>query len=95
MGEINGTETVTLSQNTLPSHVHPLNARTSPADRANPNGATLAVSKQPAYVAPTSTIAMNPQSTSATGGGQPHNNMQPFLAINFCIAMNGIFPSRS
>ena len=47
------------------------------------------------YAATGDGTQMNPQMLSIAGGNQPHNNMQPYLCINYCIALNGIFPSRS
>jgi microcystin-dependent protein len=95
VGEQNGTETVTLLPTQLPVHNHLLQTRNSRADRSNANGAMLAQASDAIYATGTSTTQLAPQSISPTGGSQPHNNMQPFLALNFIIALQGIFPSRN
>ena len=99
-GQPVGAESVTLSQNQLPQHTHALRAD---ADLANAN---LPANALPAarprggvamYGAPggTTAVPMNPASLSGSGGNQPHDNMQPYLAMNFAIALVGIFPSRN
>jgi microcystin-dependent protein len=96
IGERGGSETVTLLQTEMPAHTHMVEARSSPADRANATNASPAVSKELAYVtSAAASTPMSPLGTTTVGGSQPHNNMQPFLAINFCIALFGVFPSRS
>ena len=102
MGQAGGTENVTLQQNNLPSHGHVMNAvNTDGTSRvpANQFFATSANRQTPPaqlYAAAGSgAVLMNSQSLAAGGGGQPHPNMQPYNTINFCIALSGIFPSRS
>jgi microcystin-dependent protein len=99
LGETGGAETVTLLQSQMPTHTHVLGAQTSRVGGvASPAGATLG---HPAtgnlYVAAASPsfVAMSPQAIAAVGSNQPHNNMQPYLTLNFCIALQGIFPPRS
>jgi microcystin-dependent protein len=99
IGQQAGAETVTLTQSTMPGHHHPLQGTTAAGDVASPNGRVLA---QPAsshtllYAAPSNpTVALNPASVQPTGGGQPHDNLQPFLVLNYCIALQGAFPPRS
>jgi microcystin-dependent protein len=81
----------------LPAHDHDLRASTSPADSSNPDGATFAVNGGRRTVVPYSSSAgrtqMNP--TGPTGASTPINNMQPYIAVNFCIALQGVFPSRN
>ena len=95
LGEIGGSETVTLIQNELPSHTHTLNA--AAGDPAESNVATnnaMARSNNNAYAAPGTLVQMAPNALSPTGGTLPHNNMMPYLTLNFCIALQGVFPPR-
>jgi microcystin-dependent protein len=91
----------TLNLSETPGHTHAFNA-VAPANAAtnvnNPNNAFLS-NTTPAqlYVSTPNTpvTTLMPQAISPTGGSQPHNNLQPYLTINFCIALQGIFPSQS
>jgi microcystin-dependent protein len=95
IGESGGLENVTLSTQQLPQHNHPLQVNNSPAAGDKPAGNVLARTGSPAYASSTDGTAMNASMNPFTGGGQPHPNIQPFLALNFCIALQGIFPSRN
>ncbi len=95
LGEQGGVETVTLITTQMPMHNHLINASTEDAGAKNPNGQVLATTTASAYVATPIDTTMNPQSIGLAGGSQPHENMSPFLAINFLIALEGIFPSRN
>jgi microcystin-dependent protein len=94
LGEATGSETVTLTTAQLPSHRHALLA-TSTANTTNPSGAALAnvATNGPAYRTP-GVLAASASSLAPTGGNQPHENRQPALSLIFCIATQGIFPSR-
>lgn len=97
LGETGGTETVTLLESEIPRHTHQALAA-SPADPAvaSPAGATLGAAPTRPYIAPasnTSAVTMAPPQPA--GGSQPHNNLPPFLVMNFIIALQGIFPARS
>lgn len=95
MGQQAGSETVSLTINQLPSHSHTPLASSS-ATTTSPEGAVWGTGDTVEYVAMgTSNVSMNPGSVSGVGGGQPHNNMMPFLPIGFIIATEGIFPSQS
>jgi microcystin-dependent protein len=97
LGQMGGSETITLLQSEIPSHTHPINAQAPPADTNLPTNHTMArVTGTAPYLPPAGAplVAMAPQSLSPAGGGLPHNNMQPYLTLNFCIAMQGIFPQR-
>jgi len=106
IGEMAGTESVTLTQSNLPSHTHALNATTATATGASPQNTLLLAAANgadnqgdPVTVqiygpAPNNTV-MNPNSIGATGNSLPFQIMPPFLVFNFCIAMNGIYPSRN
>ena len=91
-----GAESVTLTTQQIPSHTHPLLVSTDPGLGTNPAGAVLgALSPVSIYkpsIAPPG-VAMNAASVTPVGGSQPHENMQPFLAINYIISLFGIFPS--
>jgi microcystin-dependent protein len=86
---------VSLLSTEMPVHTHAMGAQAARADRANATGASFAQSATQIYSTGAPSATLSPVSVSLAGGGQPHNNMQPFLAVNFCIAVNGIFPSRS
>jgi microcystin-dependent protein len=99
LGQRGGTETVTLSQQQLPNHNHALRGTQIPASTNSPS-ATTSLARSIgglAYQTDTSSNLANlaPQSLPNTGGSQPHNNMQPYLTINFIIALVGLYPSRS
>lgn len=95
-GSKGGSEGVVLNSSTMPAHTHTLEAGTVTATAstvANNILATLAAGK--ADFAPAANLtAMNAGAISTAGSSTPHNNMQPSLVINFCIALQGIFPSR-
>lgn len=97
IGEWSGAETMTLTTQQIPAHTHLILATDTVADTRNPKGARFArVRREPVYAPLTGgSTAMHAQSISAIGGSQPHNNMQPFLCINFIISLYGIFPSQS
>ncbi len=97
VGETGGSETVALAPSQLPAHSHNLLFANAPADSTQPTGRALAVAGRDAFVKPGSKTpaSMHPQSLGPAGGGAPHNNLQPYLALNFIIALQGIFPPRS
>lgn len=94
LGESGGEATHTLIAAEIPAHGHPLNANQGGADLSSTPAATLWTGGQPAY-GDTADGAMAAATVTPSGGGQPHNNMAPFLVITFCIALAGIFPSRN
>lgn len=96
LGETGGSANVTLLESEIPSHTHPLRASLS-ATTGNPAGATLAPTANgaSAYRIPGATAAMAPSALLSTGGSQPHENRQPYLGLNFCIALQGVFPPRT
>jgi microcystin-dependent protein len=93
MGQSGGEENHTLSGNELPAHTHLLGSGGA-ASTTNPATNAPAVGGKPTYATP-GTGNMAAGIVGATGGSQPHNNLQPYLAINFVIALEGIFPPRS
>ena len=97
LGEVGGSETVTLLESEIPSHTHQMHAdNQDPADTnvVSP-AAALAKSTGGALYQPASNATMSGNALAPAGGDQPHNNMQPYLTLNFCIALQGVFPPRS
>lgn len=98
IGQTGGAESVALTTVNLPSHNHTLNATTQVATRRVAPGRMLAsdTSTNAEYYAPPGQVTpLNPNAITATGGGVPHENRQPYLTANFSIALSGIFPSRN
>ena len=100
LGEIGGTETVTLLNSEMPVHAHGVGrASTAGGDSVLPQGCVWAQSgagrgSAALYIAGPATGKVNQFSLAPTGGSLPHNNMQPYLTLNFCIALQGVFPAR-
>ncbi|MGA2850154.1 MAG: tail fiber protein [Terracidiphilus sp.] len=95
-GEVAGVESVTLLSTTVPPHSHTLNASGASASSARPAaGDLLAGQGSINFATATSLGPMSAATVSTVGGGQPHENRQPFLVMNWCIALTGIFPSRN
>jgi microcystin-dependent protein len=95
-GQAGGAETVTLTAAQMPGHTHPVKASGSPADSDQPEGRALARPASHIYTAePDTRTVMNADMLGDAGSSQPHGNIQPYLAVNFCIALNGIYPPRS
>lgn len=95
-GQAGGAETVTLAAAQMPGHTHPVKASSSAAGSDQPGGRALARSASHIYTAePDTNTVLNADMLGGTGGGQPHGNIQPYLAVNFCIALTGIFPPRN
>lgn len=99
IGVSGGTETVTLTPNQVPPHTHDVNVSTAAGDQANGIGHNIAApaNNKNLYVAATSasTVALSPATIDTQGGSGNHNNMQPFLTLNYYIATAGIFPQRN
>ncbi len=99
IGEISGSENVTLISTSMPIHTHTLFGTSASGTTAQPStGAALATDSRgrPFYASPTALTNINPGTVSLyNGGNQPHPNIQPYLTINWCIALQGIFPSRN
>jgi microcystin-dependent protein len=95
-GEVN--HTLTLSE--LPQHTHALSASSSAANASTPGGNVLAATQAANYEVPATPVAMGYTNSGnavigSAGGNQPHNNLQPFLVLSFCICLAGIFPTQS
>jgi microcystin-dependent protein len=94
LGEKGGQEAHTLTQGEMPTHTHPASASSINGTTLIPSNAVVLAKYLPEiYRGPTNPVAMHPGSVSNVGGSQAHINMQPYLTLNFCIALQGIFPS--
>jgi microcystin-dependent protein len=97
LGEKGGMETVTLLESEIPVHTHIMNAAPEPAELKTPTNQALAGSTQ-GNVYSDSTQKPNVQTNLTTlsivGNSLPHNNMMPYLTVNFCIALQGVYPQR-
>ena len=97
LGERGGEQAHTLSIAEIPTHTHVAAGSSNTADIAVPGGNLLGVADNTtfgsAYAPAANLVALNPQAVSNIGGSQAHLNMQPFLTLSFCIALQGIFPS--
>jgi microcystin-dependent protein len=94
LGQRGGEAAHTLSLAELPTHSHVMNASTTNADVVSPADNVVAQSSQ-LYGPAAQLTELDPSTNSSTGGSQPHLNLQPYLALTFCIALQGIFPSQN
>lgn len=99
IGQSAGTEVVTLITQQIPQHNHGLNAFGGPGTQVLATGNYWAEDGASrggkVYASSTDNTLMNAAALSPTGGGQPHSNIQPYLAVTFIIALQGIFPARN
>jgi len=96
LGEKAGSESVTISQQTLPMHIHFLQGSTNLAAQDIVDNGIPGKLQSTMYSSSVSNLAtFDPSSVTNVGGNQPHMNMQPFLVLSFCIALQGIFPSQT
>jgi len=96
LGETGGSDTVSLLESEIPSHSHGL---TASASDGNNTGAAAQLFAQGVGISMwsvgTATTPMADSALAPAGGDQPHNNMQPYLTLNFCIALQGVYPPRT
>ena len=93
-GEVGGEESHTLNVNEMAAHTHPVSASNADPNQGLPTG-NMWANAAGAYSSGAPDSSMNPASIGNIGGSQPHTNTQPFLVLNFIIALQGIFPSRN
>jgi microcystin-dependent protein len=98
-GEAAGVEGVTLLTTQMPQHIHAFFGTTpsGPVERPPPGGllGKPAAGSNAYYASDATTVGLAPISLDVNGSSQPHSNIQPYLVMNFCIALQGIFPSRN
>jgi microcystin-dependent protein len=96
LAETGGAEDITLTVNQIPAHSHPFVVSTRVANQSSPSNNVLAQSTAAdLYIEDTATVGLDPVAVGATGGSQPHSNMQPYLGINYIISLFGYFPPPS
>jgi microcystin-dependent protein len=98
LGEKGGEPSVTLNVNEMPSHAHAVAASSTTADQSNPTNniwATGVGGRGQNFYTRGAGVPMSGQALGATGGSQTHNNLPPYLVLNFCICMSGVYPPRS
>jgi microcystin-dependent protein len=95
LGEKGGEAAHTLIQSEMPQHLHQLQAAGAPGTVITTGGNVLGNAGSQVYTGAQQLVPMNPLCVTNVGGSQPHPNMQPYLVLNFCIALQGIFPSRN
>src|SRR6476646_10078736 len=96
LGERSGSEGVALAQTEMPLHNHIASGSDATGTTTGPaNGVWAASARSDAQYGARGTVSMNPAALGATGSNQPHTNMQPYLALRFIIALQGVYPSRN
>lgn len=98
LGESAGSTSVTVNIQQLPTHIHPLMASATDGNAPVPRGANgfvFARTVNQIYGPPNALTTLAPNTVTSIGGSQAHTNMQPYLVLNFCIALQGIFPSQN
>ena len=96
LGELAGSETVTLNMQQIPIHRHPMQASSDISNSPNPDNSVIG--RSPQVLEFLNAVPNTPMSSLIVGndgGSQPHSNMQPFLCVNFIISLFGIFPSQN
>lgn len=94
LGESGGQNAISLLSSEMPAHTHGVQAHAEPGELRMPKGSALAVSTEANVYGASGNVQMNAETVAVTGQGLSHNNMQPYLVLNFCIALQGVFPAR-
>lgn len=95
LGQVGGEESHTLNINEMAAHTHFPSGNSGDPNAGSAGGNTWAANAANPYSSSAPNVTMSPTTITATGGSQPHNNMQPYLVLNFIVALQGLFPSRS
>jgi microcystin-dependent protein len=95
IGESGGVESVTLSTQQIPSHTHPFLVSGDAGSQSSPGGSVPATGVTVYRAAQPANVPMNANAVTPAGGSQPHDNMQPFLCINYIISLFGVFPTQT
>ena len=95
LGEMAGVEAVTLTTQQIPAHTHTMLGSADPASVKGGTGQVMGRGPSEIYASEYTPDFLSPQSITPQGGSQPHTNQQPYLVLNFCIALQGIFPSQN
>lgn len=95
LAETGGAEEITLTVQQIPIHTHALVASSDPATQKSPQNGLFARTPAEAYASEFTPEALSPVTISATGGSQPHTNIQPYGCLNYIISLFGIFPSQT
>jgi microcystin-dependent protein len=95
IGQAAGSEQVTLTSQQVPAHTHAANCFNGDATQGSPSGNVWSQSTLEQYSNATPVDAMNPAALGPAGGSLPHDNMTPYLVVNFIIALFGVFPSQN
>jgi len=94
LGSMGGEQAHTLTVGEIPMHTHTVSASSVDGDSPLPAGNYLGAADN-FYAPPVNAVSLQQATVSNAGGGQPHDNMQPYLVLNYCIALQGIFPSQN
>ncbi len=95
LGQRGGEEAHTLTQAEMPQHTHFLQGSSTTGNQQAGTGNVFGTVAGRIYGDPVNTTLLNAQTIGGFGGSQPHPNMQPFLVLNFCVALQGVFPSQN
>ncbi len=95
LGQSGGAETVTLTSSQIPAHSHVPQANPNVGTQSGPASGVWAQSTLNQFSSTAPSVTMAPQALGSSGGSQPHDNMMPFLVVNFILSLFGIFPSQT
>jgi microcystin-dependent protein len=95
LGQSGGAETVTLTTSQIPAHTHVPQGNSGAGTQSSPGNGVWAQSTLDQFSSSAPTVSMAPAALGLNGGSQPHDNMMPFLAVNFILSLFGIFPSQT